>query len=214
MIVPIGSKAALSSLALLLLAACAHNNVTHQGSAGSFASYSIYSLEPGQRYAVSDPLSIQPYSNPAGGFNAQMIFLADQLERNTDRKGPGATFSVANFSNLDTPSETSRLGRLIAESLIHELQVRRWQVVEAKNAAPLPAPKDPDQGGKGGATISGSYLVVDGTVIVNVRCSDAGTGAVLSSAQARLDKSWFTDALLPHQSTPQETMRILGEKSK
>jgi hypothetical protein len=89
-------------------------------------------IVPNQRHIISDKLAIPNTTSAAGNFNSRVIFMADQLERNLDRKNLANTFIVTSFANLNKLSETTSFGRLIAENLIHELQVRKWQVFEVR----------------------------------------------------------------------------------
>jgi len=208
--------------ALLMFSACAPLNVTHQNYSG--ADNRLYGLDADQRYIVSESLGIQPASNSVGRFNAQVIFLADQLEKNADRKSLGNTFIVTSFSNLDNLAETSTLGRLICESLIHELQVRKWQVYDVRLTKDVMVNPTGEfslsrdinkirEIYRVGGVVTGTYTYIDGVIIVNGRSIDTNTGIVLSSAQARLNSNWFTDALLFNQNNLKE-MRIVGESSK
>ena len=100
--------------------------------AGTVPAGQVATLQPGQRYIVSEPLGVQDSGSTVGRFNARMIFLADQIERNADRKSLSNTFIVTSFVNLNKLSETTPFGRLVAENIIHELQVRKWQVFEVR----------------------------------------------------------------------------------
>jgi TolB-like protein len=205
---------------LLLSSACVPYTVSNQ----SHADTQLFGLESGQRYIVTDTMSIQPASNSAGKFNSQVIFLADQLEKNADRKSLGNTFIITSFSNLDNLAETTTLGRLLSESLIHELQVRKWQVFDVRltkdvivnPSGEFSLSRDINKirdTYKVGGVVTGTYTNVEGNIIVNGRAIDTNTGIVISSAQARLNNNWFTDALLFNQNALRE-MRIVGERSK
>ncbi len=164
-------------------------------------------IEPRQRYVVEEPLHIQQSNSVAGRFNAQMIFLADQLERNIDRKNLDNTYIVTSFSNLNKLSETTPLGKLVAENLIHELQVRKWKVFEVRlnkdvvlnDAGEYSVSREIQklqESSKIGGIITGTYSVAENHVIINARVIDISTGMVTSSGQIHLPGSWFTDALL------------------
>ena len=209
--------------ALLAVSACVPY-IANQGYVNGAADDRVYGISADQRYLVSDSITIQPSSNSVGKFNAQVIFLADQLEKNADRKSLSNTFIVTSFSNLDNLSETSTLGRLLAESLIHELQVRKWQVFDVRltkdvivnPAGEFALSRDTSKIRelyKIGGVVTGTYTNIDGTIIVNGRSIDSNTGIVVSSAQARLNSNWFTEALLFNQNNLRE-MRIIGERSK
>jgi hypothetical protein len=66
-------------------------------------------IESRERYVMNEQLKVAPSQTTAGRFNAQMIFMADQIERNVDRKSLENTFIVTSFTNLNRLSETTRL---------------------------------------------------------------------------------------------------------
>jgi len=175
-----------------------------------------------QRYVIYEPLTIQPSRTAAGRFNAQIIFLADQLERNADRKSLANTFIVTSFVNLNKLSETSELGRLISENLIHELQVRKWQVFEVRmtkdininEAGEFSLSRDSNkirERYKIGGLVTGTYATAGGNIIINARSIDVSTGLVASSAQARIPLDWFADSLLFDRDKLKE-MKIVGDR--
>lgn len=174
------------------------------------------------RKVLTEPLVLSPGRSPAGRFNARIIFLADQLERNVDRKSLANTFVVTSFTNLNKVTETSGLGRLIGENLMHELQVRRWQVFEIrmakdisindtgefslsrnsaqiKNSYPL------------GGIVTGTYSMAGNDIIINARVVDISTGLVISSAQTHLPVDPFTEMLL-YNSDKLPEMKIVGNR--
>ncbi|HIJ80398.1 MAG TPA: hypothetical protein HPP76_01660 [Desulfuromonadales bacterium] len=205
----------------LFLAACVPNSIGVQGSHARNTGGGVDALLPDQRYIVEEPLGVQYSRSQAGKFNARIIFLADQLERNADRKSLGNTFIVTSFSNLNKLSETSGFGRLVAENLIHELQVRKWQVFDIRmtkdiivnEAGEFSLSRDIKKIRdmyKVGGVVTGTYSVVDSDIIVNARSMDINTGIVLSSAQARMRVDWFTDALLFNGDRFRD-MKIVGD---
>jgi TolB-like protein len=150
-----------------------------------------------------------------------MIFLADQIERNADRKSLSNTFIVTSFVNLNKLSETTPFGRLVAEDIIHELQVRKWQVFEVRltkdivinESGEFSLSRDimklRDQY-KIGGIVAGTYSVSGGHVIVNSRVIDINTGLVVSSGQIHLPVNWFTDELLVNDDHL-KTMKVVGD---
>lgn len=172
------------------------------------------------RERLTKPIVIQPGRTPAGRFNARMIFLADQLERNVDRKSLDNTFVVTSFSNLNRLSETSGLGRLIGENLIHELQVRRWQVFEIRMAkdiaindsGEISLTRDDNRirnAFKLGGVVTGTYSMAGRDIIINARVVDIDTGMVISTAQTHLPVDLFTEMLLFDKDGITE-MKIVG----
>lgn len=189
--------------------------------AGTTPAGEVTTLHPGQRYIVSEPISVQESGSTVGRFNARMIFLADQIERNADRKSLSNTFIITSFVNLNRLSETTPFGRLVAENLIHELQVRKWQVFEVRLTKDIivnesgefslsrDIKKLRDQY-KIGGIVTGTYSVSGGHVIVNSRVVDINTGLVVSSGQIHLPVNWFTDELLLNDDHLR-TMRVVGD---
>lgn len=174
------------------------------------------------RNVLTEPIVIQPGRSPAGRFNARMIFLADQLERNIDRKSISNTFVVTSFTNINRISETSGLGRLIAENLIHELQVRRWNVYEMRLSRNININENGefslsrDSGAlkgsyKLGGVVTGTYSMAGNDIIINARVVDIPTGLVTSSAQTRLPLDLFTEMLLFNKEDLPE-MKIVGNR--
>lgn len=182
----------------------------------------VHILSAGQRYVINEPLLIHKSGTSIGTFNSMMIFLADQLERNIDRKTFGNTFIVSTFSNLDKLNETSPLGRLIGENIIHEMHVRRWNVVDVRMTRDIvindtgefslsrDIKKIRDMY-KVGGVVTGTYSVSEAGVIVNARAIDIDTGAVASTAQVLLPMSYVTESLL-YDAEQMRPIRIVGDK--
>lgn len=180
-------------------------------------------IDSGERYIVNEQLSIPESRSTAGSFNARMIFMADQLERNVDRKSLENTFIVTSFTNLNRLSETTPFGRLIAENTIHELQVRKWKVFEVRLTKDViinetgefslsrDISKIREQYQVGGI-VTGTYSVAGNNIIVNARVIDITTGLVVSSAQTHMPVSWFTESLL-FSDDSLRPMRIVGDTS-
>lgn len=210
---------------LFLLAGCVSRNSVSNNAptevapiAGSTSAST--KLKPYQRYVVSEPIEIQPSNSAPGQFNARMIFLADQLERNVDRKNLNNTFIVTSFTNLNRLSETTSFGRLASENMIHELQIRKWMVFEVRLTRDViinetgefslsrDIKKLKDQY-KIGGIVTGTYSVAGNNIIVNARVIDINTGIVVSSAQTHMPVNWFTDNLL-FSEDQLRPMKIVG----
>ena len=139
-------------------------------------------------------LFIQQSRHPIGNLNSMLIFLADQIDINNDSKYFSQPTIVSSFVSLDNLKETSKLGRLISESLIHELQVRKWSVVEIKMAQNMAINKDGEfflsrdidkirKTFRARSIVTGTYTVSEDTVIVNAKVLNIDSGIVLSSGQ-------------------------------
>ena len=83
-------------------------------------------------FKSKEPKEIQVASPSIGNFNDRMKNLADQLDRNCVSNNPLNTYIVTSFTNLDKLGDTTALGRLISENLIHGLQLHKWQILEAR----------------------------------------------------------------------------------
>lgn len=181
----------------------------------------VAQLNSNQRYIVDEPLNIRQSQTSVGRFNSQMIFMADQIERNADRKSLDNTFVVTSFSNLNKLSETTAFGRLVAENMIHELQVRKWKVFEVRltkdvvinEAGEFTLSRDIQkirESYKVGGIVTGTYSVAGNQIIVNARVVDIDTGLVASSGQIHLPVNWFTDSLL-FDTESLKSMKIVGD---
>ena len=212
----------LLSAICLNAAACSPRNVRYQGDIQRQTSEDhTIALLPDQRYVISEPLQIQPSRSASGRFNALIIFMADQLERNADRKTLSNTFIVTSFGNLNKLSETSSFGRLVSENLIHELQVRKWQVFDIRLTKDIVVNETGEFSlsrdikkirdiYKVGGIVTGTYAVAGNDIIVNARSMDINTGIVASSAQVRMPVDPFTDALLFNDDNL-KAMKIVGD---
>lgn len=183
--------------------------------------YRLETLSSNQRYLVDEPLQVQESLTNVGKFNARMIFMTDQLERNVDRKSVDNTFIVTSFVNLENLAETTPLGRLIAEDVIHELQVRKWKVFEVRLAKDITVNENGEFSlsrdiqkirdmYKIGGVVTGTYSVSDNHVIVNARVLDITNGLVMSSAQIHLPRNSYVDSLL-FRPDRLESMKIVGD---
>lgn len=178
-------------------------------------------VEPRERYVINEQLRVPANQSTVGRFNSQIIFMADQIERNVDRKSLENTFIITSFSNLNKLSETTPFGRLVAENLIHELQVRKWKIFEVRLTKDViinetgefslsrDIKKIKDMY-KVGGIVTGTYSVANDHIIVNSRVIDINSGLVASSAQSHMPVNWFTDALLFNADNLQP-MKIVGD---
>ena len=203
------------SIAILVATAC----VSPLGTAHADG---VEHLEAYQRYMVDEPLSIQRSQSQVGRFNAEIIFLADQIERNADRKSLDNTFVVTSITNLNNLTETTSFGRLVSENLIHELQVRKWKVFEVRltkdiivnNTGEFSLSRDIQkirEVYKIGGIVAGTYSIAEGNIITNVRVVDINSGIIASSGQIRMPLDWFTESLLSSNEEKQKVMKIVGD---
>lgn len=168
------------------------------------------------------PLPVLRSNSNAGQFNAMTIFLADQLERNMDRRPVDGSYIVTTFSRLDRLDDTSSLGRLLAENLTHELQVRKWQVYDVRLTKDIIVTESGEfilsrdvkkirDSYEVNGVVTGTYAVNGDSIIVNARVIDLESGIVIDSAQAHLPLNGFTANLL-HNADNRTMVKIIGDK--
>ena len=144
---------------------------------------------------------------PSGVYRSGVIFLADQLERNVNVANKSRATVVASFTNLDNLSETSSLGRLVGEHLMHELIVRGWSVNDIRMNTELVVSRDGEIAmGRdvkrlrsiipAENVVTGSYLVTGDGVLFSARVVEFSTGNVLSSSETRLKIDPFIAGLI------------------
>ena len=214
-------KLLLTFIAAATVSGCANSAMSPRTSNPPADSYQLAQLNSNQRYIVDEPLRIQQSQTAIGRFNSQMIFMTDQIERNADRKNLENTFIVTSFINLNKLSETTPFGRLVAENVIHELQVRKWKVFEVRltkdviinETGEFSLSRDVKKIKelyKVGGIVTGTYSIAGNHLIVNSRVIDINTGLVSSSAQIHLPIDSFVDGLLFDESSL-TSMKIVGD---
>lgn len=166
------------------------------------------------------PLNVIDSRTPVGYLNSQAIFLADQLERNLDKKYFSAPVMVTSFLNLDDLTETSGFGRLLSEGLIHELQVRKWKVIDVRLVKDVVIRQDGEfslsrdiknikDSYNVVGIVTGTYTITDSCVIVNAKVMDIDTGVITSSGQISIPLNGI-ESLLFSYSRPR-AMSIKGD---
>lgn len=152
-------------------------------------------------------------------FQGEIVSLADQLVRNVSKNNANASFLISSFTNINNLAETTPLGRLMAENLMHELQIRAWRVYEPRLMQNFVINRN------GEFTLSrdvrhlreqyGVTNVVAGTIaysndqlIINARVIDVNNGMVVSTGQIQMPASWVGDALLYERNAP--NLKIIG----
>jgi hypothetical protein len=148
------------------------------------------------------------------------MFIAEQLERNLSPEMRSRALVVTDFVALNTLNETSQLGRLLAQNLMHEMQLRNWSVtditfrknilIEASGEFSLSRDvkqlKPPVQTG---SIITGTYVNTAEGLILNVRMIQVISGAVVSTAQVKLPADRLISHLLDGPPRP-PTMPVLN----
>lgn len=182
--------------------------------------------QPGQEKTTSpypfryEPISLVPSTSSTGALNTASMFIAEQLERNLSPEMRSRALVVTDFVALNTLNETSQLGRLLAQNLMHEMQLRNWSVTDItfrKNilidangefslSRDVKQLKPPVQAG---SIITGTYVNTAEGLILNVRMIQVISGAVVSTAQVKLPADRLISHLLDGPPRP-PTMTVLN----
>jgi TolB-like protein len=154
-----------------------------------------------------EPIVNQPSSIPSGIFNSGVMFLAEQLDRNVILEARSKPTIFTNIVSLGNLSESSELGRLVSEHLIHELQLRYWTVSDIRlnrdviinETGEFSLSRDVKKlrdNIPASNVITGTYTNSADGVLVNVRVLDLTNGQVLSTAQTRFAKDKFISGMI------------------
>jgi predicted ATP-grasp superfamily ATP-dependent carboligase len=81
---------------------------------------------------LRDQSGLLEASTVSGLFNANTMFLAEQLQKNAIVDVRGAETVVSTIMDINNLEVSSPLGRLITEHLAHHLNLRGWSIVESK----------------------------------------------------------------------------------
>ena len=165
-----------------------------------------------------EPIVNQVSQTPAGVFNSQMMFLAEQLDRNLLSQHRGRKTLVTNMVDLNDVQQTNALGRMLSEHLMHELAVRLWAVVDVRanvglilnETGEFLLTRNTTRGHTNhsdGMVVTGTYMTTTDGVLVNLKVLDAVTSQVLSTAQTRLESSVFLSRLAA-KPMASKTMKI------
>lgn len=160
-----------------------------------------------------EPMASHTSASPSGQFNSGIMFVADQLDRILQvdlRRRPTVVTSIV---SLDDLAQTSPLGRLVAEHLMHELQLRSWAVTDIRMTGSVAVSesgefsmsrsgRDRREAGPAANLVTGTYTSTDDGVLLSVRIVDAASGHVLSSAQTRLMRDRFVATLVDKPPRP------------
>ncbi len=164
----------------------------------------------------SDPVRVAAPQEPqlakpqpvASHLNEVSQMLADQLVRNTDiDQFSQAPVAITSFVNLENFEESSRLGEIIAQNMVHELQVRGHQVIDFKMTPHIRVTPEGDfvmsrdidelvARRNIDVVLTGTYVVHSDGVTLNARLVEFESGVVLSSAQASIP-GWTVYAVEP-----------------
>ncbi|MBT8542919.1 hypothetical protein G6714_07070 [Polynucleobacter paneuropaeus] len=152
-----------------------------------------------------EAISLIPSTSSSGALNTASMFIAEQLERNLSPEMRSRALVVTDFVDLSTLNETSQLGRLLAQNLMHEMQLRNWSVTDVtfrkniliESSGEFSLSRDVKQlkpPVQTGSIITGTYVNTAEGLILNVRMIQVISGAVVSTAQVKLPQ----DRLISH----------------
>lgn len=147
----------------------------------------------------------QPYV--AQSFQDGVISIALQLEKNMGMAPQKSRLMIANFVSLHNLNETSSFGQLASANLMHQLQIRNWNIVDPLFTRDLyigptgefALSRDPKKlpGSLPSLEIiAGTYQITADSIILNVRMIDAHTSSVISTAQATFPKNQLMSSLV------------------
>lgn len=169
---------------------------------------------------LRDQSALLETSTVSGLFNANTMFLAEQLQKNAIVDVRGAETVVSTVMDINNLEVSSPLGRLISEHLAHHLNLRGWSIVESKLVKELIFTDD----GEFGMTrsdfrkpvairaqnlVTGTYAVTKDGILVTLKMVDTNSGRLVSSAQTRILRDKFSaDLVLPGSVTAGTTVTI------
>lgn len=170
------------------------------------------------RSSSYEPIVTRPSSTSAGKFNSNMLYIAEQIERNTDLEAKERPTILATITDLNSLGSATTLGRLIGEHLLHQLHILGWNTTDIRLTNDVYIKKDGEfvlsrdvtrlkENHNAANVLSGTYTVTRDGVLLTVRVTELGTGTLLSSAQTRLIKDKFISHLL-RDSTSIPIVRI------
>jgi len=197
-------KTALSLIALALpfAAATAQSVIEADNTIVSIRSATL--VPNAYRY---EPILNQPSAIPSGLFNAGVIFIAEQIDRNVSQDDRQLATVVNSIVDLNNLAETSAFGRLVGEHLIHELQVRGWPVSDIRLSKNLII----NDSGEfslsrdlrrlrdlmpAANVVTGTYTATRDGILLNIRVLNLETGRIVSSAQTRFVRDRFMASLV------------------
>ncbi len=140
-------------------------------------------------------VQIKTNVSASGYINQLVSILADQLSQNKDFKNISSTpIAIASIVDLKDYTKVGKIGHIISENLIHEMQVRGYRVVDFKSMPTLMVKpngdylfsrnlKDLKKEQNINYVIGGTYMYYSDGVSINCRLIDIRTNIVKSSAQ-------------------------------
>lgn len=144
-----------------------------------------------EKAIVAVPLKMHEANSTLGILTSRIIFLADQL-LNNKAITIDKPIIITSFQNLDNLTETDKIGRLIAETLIHEMHIRNFKVIDYRLQDNLQIseqgeivlsrnPKNLKNEVRAGYILTGTYSTLKQGILVNARLIDVETSMVIST---------------------------------
>jgi hypothetical protein len=155
----------------------------------------------------------------SGRFNANTIFLAEQLDANADAGVRSRITAVSSIQSLSDLNETTPLGLLISEHIAHHLKIRGWALAEPRLANSLSFRDDGEFGLSRNPErvtpqvsaqnlVTGTYFPTRDGILVSLRIIDVVTGRLVSTAQTRIPRDSFSREALGVPTTDTPLIRI------
>jgi TolB-like protein len=132
----------------------------------------------------------------ASRMNKVVRFLAQQLVRNSDVKNiDDSKMAVASFVDLEHYGKAGKLGKMLSENLVHDMQIRGFNVIDFKTMPTIEVGSEGDfvfskdvkklqQNHEINFVLSGTYTKYHDGVMVNARMLSLKDKKVKSTAQA------------------------------
>jgi TolB-like protein len=158
-------------------------------------------------------LVIKKNNNTAGKINQIIKFVADQLSHNKNFPNlTKSTIAISSFVNMENLKETNKIGNLISENLIHDMQIRGYRVIDYKTMPGIKLgnggdfifsrnAKDLNAKANINYILTGTYTYYRDGISLNARIIDLSTNIVVSTAQGFITKSslmYITDEYEPY----------------
>jgi TolB-like protein len=171
---------------------------------------SLNAAEPTIKHTVnkSNSFAMKHNYNTAGHVNQLVKFIADQLSANKDLKNiENSSIAIASFVNMQNLKETNKLGNILSENLMHDMQVRGFKVLDFKMMPSLKVGKKGDyifsrntkQLAKNvniNYVLTGTYTNFKDGCAINARLLDLKTKVIVSTAQAFVPKDTLQSILV------------------
>jgi len=178
-----------------------------------------YRSEVFNRSVPYEPIVTRPARSSAGRFNSNIIFLAEQLERNADVDAKEFPTILSTITDLNSLGRASTLGRLIGEHMLHELHVLGWKTTDIRIANDVFVQPEGEfvlsrdlerlrKEHEAANVLTGTYTVTKDGILLSLRITEIKTGRLISSAQTRLIKDKFISHLLKINSSKNPTITL------